>query len=302
MGCSNGKANEEGKKENSGYPMTRMTIPVSLEVHSLVAPSDDKILLGAKDELQLYDSLKQSITTVSKEHTGRINCLLKLSNGKIVSAGQDKTIKLWDINKSQSLCSLTGHKSMIWCIGEVEKNKVMSGSSDRFLKLWDLNGKKFEGDIFKGTDEVSAAISLKNGKILLCSGSKLIKIDLSTKKEEKSIEVKGGIWSLHLLKDGTVAAGLGNGDVVIYDVNDDIKVKTNFSKHHKKAVSFIIELDNSKIISASDEENDLVLWDPKDSESKYIISGHTDSITGLTFISGNKFASVSKDKTLKIWE
>ena len=53
---------------------------------------------------------------------------------------------------------------------------------------------------------------------------------------------------------------------------------------------------------ASSDENDLILWDINDPESIYMIKGHNDLIKGLCHIEGNKFASVSKDNTLKIWE
>ena len=46
----------------------------------------------------------------------------------------------------------------------------------------------------------------------------------------------------------------------------------------------------------------MLLWDLNDPEAKYIIEGHTNNIACLTHIVGNKFASVSLDKTLKIWE
>ena len=57
---------------------------------------------------------------------------------------------------------------------------------------------------------------------------------------------------------------------------------------------------NNTIITISDE-NDLILWDVTDPDSIYIIKGHTDYVSCLCVIEGNKFASVSKDKTLKIW-
>ena len=52
----------------------------------------------------------------------------------------------------------------------------------------------------------------------------------------------------------------------------------------------------------SSDENNMILWDLSDPESKYIIEGHTDNITCLTHLDGNRFASSSLDNTLKIWE
>ena len=74
-----------------------------------------------------------------------------------------------------------------------------------------------------------------------------------------------------------------------------------FAKGHSKVINIIIELENNKLVTYSDE-NDLILWDVNDPESIYMIQGHTNIVTGLCLIEGNKFATVSEDNTLKIWE
>lgn len=59
-----------------------------------------------------------------------------------MTAGQDKTIKVWKIDSSSSLMTLEGHKSMIWCLNEIKGNKVITGSSDNTAVVWDLSAKK----------------------------------------------------------------------------------------------------------------------------------------------------------------
>ena len=108
-------------------------------------------------------------------------------------------------------------------------------------------------------------------------------------------------WSLKKLKNGNIAAGLGNGLLYLLQIADEIQVKLKFAKGHSKVINIIIELENNKLVTYSDE-NDLILWDVNDPESIYMIQGHTNIVTGLCLIEGNKFATVSEDNTLKIWE
>ena len=75
-----------------------------------------------------------------------------------------------------------------------------------------------------------------------------------------------------------------------------------FKKGHSKAVNLVIELENNKLVTYSDGNDDLILWDVNEPESTYMIKGHTKHVKGLCLIEGNKFASVSSDNTLKIWE
>ena len=299
MGCGQGKTVESRGIENKGFPLCRMTMDLTKPVSSMISYDENRIILGATDELQLFDCSNKSITPISNEHKGRINYIIKLSNNEIVTAGQDKTIKVWKIEEKNSLMTLEGHTSMIWCINEIKGNKLISGSSDKRALIWDLNEKKLDFELYKD-QEISAALQLKTGQVLLCSSKQLILFNLEEKKQLSTMELDSGVWGIKELEDGTVAAGLGNGDVLILEVGYEIKQKSVL-KGHQKCVNFIIELDNHKLVTASDEKN-MILWKVNDPDAKYFIEGHTENVTGLTHLSGNKFASVSKDNTLKIWE
>ena len=298
MGCSTQRTVEEQKIKNNGYPVCRLTIPLTSEVGALAPFNNDKLVLGAKNELQLFESESNSIITISKEHKGRINCLIRLSDGRIASGGQDNTIKIWDIDKKQSIYTFKEHTSIIWEIRELEGNRIISGSDDNKSKIFDLKTQKCE-DFCKCSRHISGIAVLKNNKVIIASGQNIFLYDLKTKEQESFLDIK--VWSLKELSNGDVAAGLGNGLLYIISVTDELIIKTKFPRGHNKTINNIIELDNHKIVTSSDENN-LILWDPSEPESMYIIKGHTDIVTSICFISGTKFASTSRDKTLKIWE
>ena len=300
MGCAQGKTIEEDRsKNNYGFPACRKSINLEKLVDSLADYDSEKIFLGAKDELQLLDLKTDTITCFSNEHKGRINVLIRLKDGKIASGGQDKLIKVWDINSKESLMTLEGHTSMIWALNEVAGNKLISGGSDKRALIWDMNEKKLDFELYKDK-EITVVLQLKTGKVLICSENNLCLFDLDSKQKLASIEVKTGIWAIRELKDGTVAIGQGNGDISILEVDNDIKIKFVL-KGHKKAINSIIQLDNYKVVTSGDENN-MILWDLKDPEAKFFIEGHTNKVSGLAHIGGNKFVSVSQDKTLKVWE
>ena len=300
MGCFQGRTIEEDRsKENHGFPTCRKSINLEKLVDSLADYDSEKIFLGAKDELQLLDLKTDTITCFSNEHKGRINVLIRLKDGKIASGGQDKLIKVWDINSKESLMTLEGHTSMIWALNEVAGNKLISGGSDKRALIWDMNEKKLDFELYKDK-EITVVLQLKTGKVLICSENNLCLFDLDSKQKLASIEVKTGIWAIRELKDGTVAIGQGNGDISILEVDNDIKIKFVL-KGHKKAINSIIQLDNYKVVTSGDENN-MILWDLKDPEAKFFIEGHTNKVSGLAHLGGNKFVSVSQDKTLKVWE
>ena len=166
MGCGQSKGmDEKERNERVGklktwknrFPVCCKSINLSKETHSLVQYDTNQIFLGAKDELQILDLKTDNISTFSTEHKGRINTLIKLNDGRIVSGGQDKTIKVWDINSNKSLMTLTGHTSMIWSLCEINGNKLLSGSSDKTALIWDLNKKKLDFELYKDK-EISSVL------------------------------------------------------------------------------------------------------------------------------------------------
>ena len=297
MGCFQGRTIEEDRsKENHGFPTCRKSINLEKLVDSLADYDSEKIFLGAKDELQLLDLKTDTITCFSNEHKGRINVLIRLKDGKIASGGQDKLIKVWDINSKESLMTLEGHTSIIWDIKYLKKNMLISAADDNTSKIWDIQNKS-SINLYSSKRHISCVAVLKNNKVLLAAGKNLLLFDLNTKDQESCLDLS--VWTITTLKNGDVAAGLGNGLLYILQITDEIIVKTEFPRGHNSTINSIIELSNGKIVTISDE-NEPIMWDRDEPLSIYMIKGHTDKVLSICLIEGNKFASFSKDNTLKI--
>ena len=78
MGCSDGRTVDGKGQENHGFPVCKITIPLSKPVDAIKAINDNQILLGAKDEIEILEISTKNITAFSKEHVGRINSFVKM--------------------------------------------------------------------------------------------------------------------------------------------------------------------------------------------------------------------------------
>ena len=298
MGCSNERTIEKSQEKNKGYPLCRFTVPLTREIYSMIAINPKTLILGGKNEILSFDFDTKEITIISNEIKKRINCLLKTPEGNIMSGGQDTTIKIWDIENKKCLSTLEGHTSVIWEIKYLDKDRIISASDDNSSRIWNLKDKSSEV-LYKAKKNISSIVVLDNKKVLLASGKNVLLFDIDTKDQLSVLDVSA--WVLLKLKNGDIAAGLGNGLLYLLKVTDEISVKLQFPRGHKKPINTVIELENNKIITCSDE-NELIMWDSNEPESIYMIKGHSQIITSMCLIEGNKFASVSKDNSLKIWE
>ena len=298
MGCTSEKTNEVIADNINKYPVCRLSVSVTGEFNAILAYDSKHIILGGNGEIKICDLNTNEVSLLSNDIKGRINCLIKLPNGNIISGGQDSKLKVWDIYKKECLYVLEGHKSIIWDIKYLKDNKLISASDDNTCKIWNLKDKSSRF-LYSARRHISCIAVLKNNKVLLAAAKNLLLFDLETKDQISCLDLT--VWSLKVLKNGDVAAGLGNGLLYLLEVTDEILVKTEFARGHKTNINFIIELKNGDIVTCSDENN-LILWDRKEPESIYFIKGHSDIVTSMCYLEGNKFATFSKDNTLKIWE
>jgi U3 small nucleolar RNA-associated protein 13 len=150
----------------------------------------------------------QSVWTV-KAHEKEINALCFSPCGKmLISAAQDKTIRIWSVAEGKLMHTLTGHKRGVWSLACVREQEAIlaSGSADRTVKLWRLCEdfscvKTFEGH----ANSVLRVGFMNAGNQLVSAGSDgLIKI-WDIKRSECMVtldEHVDRIWALNVIDDG----------------------------------------------------------------------------------------------------
>eukprot|EP01087_Luapelamoeba_hula_P014784 TRINITY_DN4383_c0_g1_i1.p2 TRINITY_DN4383_c0_g1~~TRINITY_DN4383_c0_g1_i1.p2 ORF type:complete len:294 (+),score=56.73 TRINITY_DN4383_c0_g1_i1:1385-2266(+) len=94
--------------------------------------------------MRLWDLEKGTNIKTVAGHNGVIFCLYYDKERNIaVTGGQDKTIKMWDLNASNSskdglIATLPGHTDRLCCLQyDGDANLIISGSSDSIVKIWD---------------------------------------------------------------------------------------------------------------------------------------------------------------------
>ena len=78
------------------------------------------------------------INTTLTGHSNYVMSLVQLSDGKIASSSEDKTIKLWDLKTNLCTATLTGHTGNVFSVIQIHKVKIVFGSPDKTIKVWNL--------------------------------------------------------------------------------------------------------------------------------------------------------------------
>ena len=66
MGCSNERTVEGNKTINSGYPVCRLTIPLQTQVTAIASLNNERLVLGSKNEISIFEGENKKSETYSK--------------------------------------------------------------------------------------------------------------------------------------------------------------------------------------------------------------------------------------------
>ena len=69
-------------------------------------------------------------------HEGWVYCL-DVFEGRLYSGGDDRTVKIWDIETTQMLEELNAHENGVTCLA-FANNELFSGSYDHYIICWDM--------------------------------------------------------------------------------------------------------------------------------------------------------------------
>jgi WD40 repeat protein len=241
-------------------------------------------------------------------HSGFVNACAFSSDGtRILSASDDKTLKLWDVETGTEIHTFSGHtESVNGCAFSPDGTKILSSSADKTLKLWDTETgtaiRMFSGHTTSMLVE-SSVFSPDGTKILSASGIKTLKLwDTETGTEIRTFTGHPYIvLSYAFSPDGTkILSASNNGKLKLWDTETGTEIRTFFG-HDGMVRSCAISPDGTKILSAGDYT--LKLCDAETGTMIRMFSGHTGWVTGCAFSpDGTKILSASQDKTLKLWD
>lgn len=145
---------------------------------------------------------------IRQGHRDMINMVRYMPDGQhVMTAGEDKIIKMWDVNTGIDVQSFTGHEAPVKCITITnDGNTMISGDKDGKILIWNIRGDKKPKKIINGhTDAINVITMMPDESGFMSGGSdKLIKHwDFSTFELIKTVEgLTGEVRAIGISPDG----------------------------------------------------------------------------------------------------
>ncbi len=232
------------------------------EPDSSYAPTAETLLYESS---MVLDDKQLVIQGDGKEgHTSGVNRASYSPDGQhILSASDDKSVRIWNARTGQLEHLLSGHTDEVWrALYSPDGKQIASGSRDKSVHLWDAH----------------------SGALLAVLAHEAM------------------INALAYSPDGRfLASGAFDGKIRIWDVQTHTMLR-QLEGHQSSINSLQYSADGNRLLSASND-NGVFLWDLDTGNILKKFEGHTDWVLSATFSSDEQqIASSSWDGAVYLWD
>lgn len=232
-----------------------------IEKINIYYPEYDRTVENVIQYLDNYSLVIDSFVSISEKktiygHTEGVLCLLFMSDGRLASCSNDRTIKIYNKNKNFN-CDMTlfGHTQKVSSICQLDYGRIVSCSWDRTIKIWKVFQTSYHCQYTIGdahSNEIRKVIALTNHRFASCSQDKTIKIWNSDHPHNLICILEGhtnDVYSILQVKGKNIlASGSYDNTLRLWNISS-YQCRRVVSNIKCWSANCLIELDDERIIS-----------------------------------------------------
>ena len=232
-------------------------------------------------------------------------------SGKILaSAGRDREIRLWDIDRVKEN-RLRGHHSMVSDIAFYQHGKMLiSASHDHTVKFWDCSTRRLVKSITLPQHIWNFSVRPDGAMLAVANQNEIILWDLVHDRRQAILRGHSHlVWGLAFHpKKNILASASHDSTIKLWDLQDGHEIAT-LRGHRNKVWELLFSPDGQWIVSSGwSQDNTIRFWDTESRQQKRVIripgSPYSNSGIALAFHpNGNVLASgTNANGAIKLWE
>lgn len=256
---------------HTGWVTAISTPPLESNLSTIISASRDKRVMVWELNNNMDDGIDNgtSVGYAKKALTGHcqtVQDVVMSSDANFALSGSwDKTLRLWDLSKSETVRIFKGHTKDVFSVAfSADNRQIVSGGRDRTIKLWNTLAEcKYTIENEQHTDWVSCvrfSPASKHALIVSCGWDKLVKV-----------------WNLQ-----------------------SCTLKTNLVGHTSALHTVTISPDGS-LCASGGKDGVAMLWDVNEGKHLYSLDSNS-TINALCFSPCNYWLCAATDKSIKIWD
>ncbi|KAL7750793.1 hypothetical protein RI367_003750 [Sorochytrium milnesiophthora] len=250
---------------SNGSLSTLTCIAIDSSTTSLASGTASSIvrLYSLSNNLKLTHTLTGHIAKVTTlAYSGRAD--------RLISGGQDRTLKLWDLEKSYCVRTMFAHSNVLdMMMMDWAGNNVASAHLDAKIRLWDCvsgNMVKEISGVFQSS--VTSLRPLGHDVVIACSRDNNLKtVDLRTGEEQATFQGDGfrvgsNTSSIGVSPDKLyVVAGSADGAVYLWDIRQQKLLQSLRNGHRSNVCAVAWDVKGSSKVYSLEKDKTMCLWE-----------------------------------------
>jgi len=239
-------------------------------------------------------------------HTDAVRAVAISPDGKwAVSASDDRTLKVWNLETGSELQSLSGHTHHVVAVAiSPDGKRAVSASWDMTLKVWNLaTGRELHTLSGHATGVSTVAISPDGKWAVSASSDKTLKVwNLETGRELQTLYGHAEVIQAVAISQDSKRAASASWDktLKVWNLETGRELHT-LSGHTSIVAAVAISPDGKRAVSASVDKT-LKVWNLETGRELQTLYGHADGVSTVAISpDGKRAVSSSWDGTLKVW-
>lgn len=273
--------------------------------NTILFTPNDKFAIAASstNTIKILNLHKNLIKSNLQGHTEGINVIALYANTKLLSAGSDKRIIIWDIKQKRLIGAMDGHADSITYL-KVTSNCgfAVSASTDNSIRIWNLTFFSIE-KVYQG--------ACSNGNNIFLTQDDFYIFSLNTQKKVIRIDMKRQMLKeINWYKSELNFLTLENhdsdfvypSDSSLYNFNNlSINNHTMITTQLSKIMLIAASLSRSYLISV-ETSGRIAIWDMDRKFLKAEINVCIKSVFAFAFTSDSKyFIYAGREKKIIVW-